>query len=424
MQNMQEMKRATLETKDASYEGILIQEKEGFYVLKLESGYNIGIKKEHVTKITATPFEPKTAKTLAPSHDPSKPTVTIILTGGTIASRVNYQTGGVSAQFTAESIYELFPEIKEIANLDMKLVGNIMSENMRFENYNSIAKGIYEAMQTNTKGIIVAHGTDTLHYTSAALSFMFPKPPIPIILTASQRSSDRPSSDAALNLISSVRLICETDFAGVGVVMHESTDDTACVLLRGVACRKMHSTRRDAFKPINQYAWARIPLKEEIEFISDYPKGSDEKIEKPKMFDPELKIGILKTYPNMHSDVLKPYEKYDGLIIEGTGIGHVPIGDSKENEEFAKALGDIAKKIPVAMALQTIYGRVCMNMYTNSRKAMALGLIGNDTNMTPETAFIKLAWCISNYPDKVKEKYHENLAGEMSEYSTMKGYAE
>ncbi|MFH1650234.1 MAG: Glu-tRNA(Gln) amidotransferase subunit GatD [Candidatus Woesearchaeota archaeon] len=420
-----EMVRATIKSADATYEGILIQEKEGLYVLKLDSGYNIGIDKKNVKSIKKGATV-KTVKLPVKKYSSGKkPRVSILLTGGTVASKVDYVTGAVVAQFTPESIGELFPEAAEMAEIDIKFIGNHMSENFRFSTYNLIGKAIHAELKKKPHGIIIAMGTDTLHYASAAINFMFPNVGTPILFVASQRSSDRPSSDAALNLLSAVRLITKSDFGGVGVVMHETLDDNSCLLLRATNCRKMHTSRRDAFRPVNQSAWASIKSDGSVDWIAKiYPKRAETKEEKLKLFKEDLKIGLIKAYPNMHAAMLAPFTKYDGLVIEGLGIGHLTLSDYPENEEIAKAIASLAKKIPVALAPQTIYGRIDMDVYSEGRKAKTLGILGNQCDMTPEVAYIKLAWLLSTEPKRVKELYSKNLVGEISEYSTVQGYHE
>lgn len=415
--------RVRVITSEQEIEGILMPEEKEFVVLKLDTGYNIGIDKKRVREIALLEHKKKREAEL-PKTEPKQglPKISILHTGGTIASKVDYSTGGVVAQFEPEKLIEMFPELREIANIDSRLIRNIMSENMRFAHYNIIAHEIKKEIENGAQGVIVTHGTDTMHYTAAALSFMLQDLGVPVILVGAQRSSDRGSSDAALNLLSAMLFIAASkNFAEVAICMHETEEDKTCLIISGTKCRKMHSSRRDAFKPINTEAWARIDFKaRKVDFLKTDFKKRTGKIPEVKKFKENLEVGIIKTYTNMFADVLLNYKGYDGLIIEGTGLGHAPIIESDElTKEHTNILNAIKELIDndtvVAMATQTIYGEVNLNVYSPGRKLLDIHVIGNYTDMTPETAFIKLAWLLSNYPKhKVRELYSHNLVGEIS----------
>ena len=412
-------------TRDDSYEGVLMPEEEGFYVVKLENGYNIGVDKKRVKNLVLLG-----EKQLAKSSESKKieqkkdlPKISILHTGGTIASKVDYETGGVISRFTPEELIDMFPEIKNIAQLSSRLVRNMWSEDIRLVHYNILAKEVEKEIKSGATGVIITHGTDTLHCTSAALSFALQNLPVPVIVVGSQRSSDRPSSDAAMNLICAATFIANTDLAEVVICMHENTDDNTCVILQGTKCRKMHSSRRDAFKPINSLPFAKISFESrKIDFLrTDYKKKSSSKL-KLMLFDEKLKIGLLKTHINMFASEFDAYKDFDGLILEGTGMaGNPPINEidefTKEHTKISKSIKKLVDKgVIVAAATQTIYGSINMNVYTTGRKMQELGIIGNYHDMHPETAFIKLAWLLSNFKKKeIKELFSKNLVGEISE---------
>ena len=332
--------------------------------------------------------------------------VTILHCGGTISSFVDYKTGGVSSKYTDEDILRLYPEIKNLANINSKLIKNIASEDMDFKFYNLLAKEIEKEIKNNTNGIVITHGTDTLHYTSAALSFALENLPIPVILVGSQRSSDRGSSDATLNLISAFNFINKTDFKGVAICMHNSMEDSSCLILPATKTRKFHTSRRDAFKSINIKPIAKVE-NEKIDFINYHPEKISKELQL-KLFKPNLKIGILKTHPNMSKEEIKNYSKFNGLIIEGSGLGHVP-------SYILLELKKLAKKIPVIMTSQCIFGRINMNVYSPGRKLIEAGILGNLADMTAETAFIKLAWLLSNRNKKeIPALINQDFRGEIS----------
>lgn len=416
--------RVKVVTAEESIEGVLMPDEKDFVVLKLDTGYNIGIDKKRIKEITLLK-EHRPTTTAMPKAEYKKelPTIAILHTGGTIASRVDYETGGVIAQFKPEEMLEMFPELKEIANIRSRLIRQMFSEDMRFGHYNILAQEIEKEIKEGADGIIITHGTDTLHYTGAALSFMLQNLGVPVILVGAQRSSDRGSTDAALNLISAAFfIVASKDFAEVALCMHESINDDWCVVLPGTKSRKMHSSRRDAFQAINTEPWARVNYKEKkVDLLRTGYRKRAKTTPTIRQFKEHVKVGILKMHPNTSAQEIEFYKGYDGLIVEGTGLGHMPINEidelTKEHTRIAEAIRKLVQNgTIVAATTQTIYGRINMNVYSTGRKMQELGIIGNYTDMTPETAFIKLAWLLSNYPkDKAKEMYSQNIAGEISQ---------
>lgn len=418
---------------DDTQEGKFVNLTKDTLFIKLESGYNIGIHKDKVKKIELIEKR-KTIKEKKMDVKPNTklPKILILHTGGTIASKVDYSTGAVIAKFTPEELVELFPELTKIANIESKIISNMMSDDMNFSHYNIIGEEIQKAIKKDKdlKGIILTQGTDTLHYTSAALSFMLENLPIPVVIVGSQRSSDRPSSDAATNILNATYFISEAqknNFHKVVVCMHNKTDDPTCQIILGVAARKNHSSRRDAFQSVNKPIVAKVNFEnKEIKF-TDKKQGKTEEGQtgeelKLKKFDDKVKIGLVKSRPGFQTDELKFYKDYSGLILEGTGLGHFPINKfdeyTNQDEETFKVLKQLASKMPVAMTVQTINGRVNMNVYTPGRKLQEIGVLGHNLDMHPETAYIKLAWLVSNYKiEEVKELYGKNLRGEISDRS-------
>ncbi|MDD4878656.1 MAG: Glu-tRNA(Gln) amidotransferase subunit GatD [Candidatus Nanoarchaeia archaeon] len=390
-----------------------------FVSIKLDSGYNIGIEKKKVRSMKLIKkFHAVLQKKEAVKEEKGKKKIVILHTGGTISSAVDYATGAVTPHFTPEELVAMFPEIKSIANISSRLIGNMASDDMRFAHYNLMAREIEKEVKNGADGIIITHGTDTLHYTSAALEFMLENLPIPVVLVGSQRSSDRGSSDAAMNLISACLFIAKTDFAGVSICMHKGIDDTMALVIPGTNARKMHSSRRDAFKAVNADAIAEVDCHSgSVNMIHGSYKKAEKRALKVLPFKENLKIGIAVSHPNMFASEILAFEDYDGLVLEGTGLGHFPISEideyTKEHKKIFSAIEKIARKMPVVMALQTIYGRVDMNVYSPGRKMQDAGVLGNFSPMTPETAFVKLAWLLSNHPKDVKKLFMENLRGEI-----------
>jgi len=186
----------------------------------------------------------------------------------------------------------------------------------------------------------------------------------------------------------------------------------------------MHSSRRDAFRPVNSKAIARINFeKKKVEVISDYRSMKNAVSEKliVRPFKDSVKIGFIKSHPSFYSQELLAYKGFDGLVIEGTGLGHMPINASdeftSENQEIKNALKELIDSgTTIAMSTQTLYGRVQMNVYSVGRELLDIGVIGNYSDMTPETTFIKLSWVLSNYKkDDVPEIMSKNICGELTE---------
>ncbi|MBN2053049.1 Glu-tRNA(Gln) amidotransferase subunit GatD [Candidatus Woesearchaeota archaeon] len=431
-------------TASQQFKGVFIKEEKDFLIIKLSNGYNIGIAKRNIKEqksLGMTKEEGKEEKELKDKEAKEKPnsklpTIAILHTGGTIASKVDYSTGAVIAQFTEEEIIKLFPELKQTANITSRLIRNMQSEMIRLAHYNIMAKAVEEEAKKGVDGVILTHGTDTLHYTAAALSFALESIGIPVILVGSQRSSDRGSTDASQNLLAAAEFIANSEFSGVAICMHEKTADENCLILPACKTRKMHTSRRDAFRPINALPIARVNVeKKKIDFIASdkHEKDKKEKEKKKltlKLFNEKLKIGLVKPHIHMFASEILAYKDFDGLIIELLGIGHVPSMKvdefTEENEHIIKAIAELAKKMPVAVAPQTIYGRINMNVYTPGKQLLEAGVIGNYTDMTPETAFIKLAWLLSNYEkegkEKIKELFEKNLRGEISERSEKESF--
>jgi len=391
-------------------------------VVKLDSGYNIGIAMDDNAKIRKIAFakEKSEIKKQNLKHDPSKPTIAILHTGGTIASKIDYNTGAVKAIFDAEDLVEMVPELADIANIRSRMIFQMSSEDMNANHWEIIAKEVLEEINEGCDGIIIGHGTDTMHYTSAALSFLLRDIPIPVILVGAQRSPDRGSSDAAINLICAAQFISDSDFAGIAICMHESSSDNFCYILPSCKTRKMHTSRRDAFRPINSKPIANIDYNlRKVEFIEkNYTKKDPKRMPKADLKFSK-KVALVKIYPGFRAEQLDWYEKNcEGIVLEGTGLGHTPIAETdqytKNNPEIEQKLKQMTEKgILVYMASQCIHGRVNMNVYTNARKLLTVGV--KPVYMLPEVAFIKLGWVLGHTkdPKEIDKLMQTNLAGEI-----------
>jgi len=404
-------------TKDGkSWEGILIPRSESgdeyHVVIKMKSGYNVGVQIDASTLVekVGTGIKPKFTIPPLPKQKTSLPNVAIVSTGGTIASRVDYRTGGVRAALSASELYSVVPELSEIAVVDTEILFSIFSENITAKHWIATAKAVTKHIENGVDGVVVAHGTDTLGYSAAALSFALRNLPVPVVMVASQRSADRPSSDAATNLVGAVKAAVSAPFAEVVIAMHETISDTSIVFHRGTKARKCHTSRRDAFKSINALPLARLENDKISMLTKSFQKRNvSRKIELNTAF--EEKVAMVKAYPDISPEVIDWYvEKgYRGIIIEGTGLGHV--GDYL----FSAIRVAIENDVMVCMTSQCLWGRLNMNVYDQGRDLLALGVISLD-DMLPETAYVKLRWVLGQ-TSKIEEANRllkENLANEYS----------
>ena len=411
-----------IEKEDISYNGILLDRSEdaddGFIVLKLDSGYNLGIDIANAKiKLVEKGEEPKISyDPITIAEDPKKVEISIISTGGTVSSIIDYKTGAVHPAFTADDLLRANPELLKQANFKVKALYNILSENMKPEYWVKAANSIFDDINNGVNGVVVAHGTDTMHYTAAALSFIL-KTPVPIIITGAQRSSDRPSTDAFLNLTNSVAA-AKSDIAEVSVCMHSNLDDENCYLHKGTKVRKMHTSRRDTFRSINAEPIAILNNgKVKKVLTTEYIKRDSNKLEINDNL--ESKVVLIKSFPGIQSDIIDYHidKGYKGIVIEGTGLGHTPdyMLDSikRANEE----------EIAIVMTSQCIYGKVNMNVYSTGRKLINANVISGE-DMTPETAYVKLCWALgqSEKLNDVHKIIKTNIAGELSEKSSIKHF--
>ncbi|MAH07604.1 Glu-tRNA(Gln) amidotransferase GatDE subunit D [Candidatus Pacearchaeota archaeon] len=389
----------------------------GVVLLKLENGYNVGFKREDVSEIKVVrERKVDSKKDEGVKVSGRKPVIEMIVTGGTISSKLDSSTGGVEGLIDNNELLKMYPEIFEIADFRIKSPFMKVSENMTPVDWIKIAKLVGKALNDpGVKGVIVSHGTDTLHYTASALSFMLGKLNKPVVLTYSQRSSDRGSSDARMNLICSVRAAL-SDVSEVMLVGHATINDDYCFMLQGNKCRKLHSSRRDTFRPVNCKPYGKIWPDGKMEMIrNDYRKRNKNEVEVDAVFDP--KVGLFKAHPASNPSILDYYKKNcKGLVIEGTGFGHV-ITEGKSNwlPKLKEAMG---KGLLIYMASQTIFGRVDSYVYSPGRKIADSGVVFLG-DMLSETALVKLGWVLGHKDWRgsvsTKLKMLENVSGEFND---------
>lgn len=404
-------------TKTTEYSGNILPRyeysNEEFIVIKMSNGYNIGIDSNSITSVKKIESgeEPKFIPPSKPDVKETLPKISILGTGGTIASRIDYKTGAVNPAFSAEELYSIIPELSAYANINTELISNIASEQMNPENWKNMAEKIIEKISDGNQGIVIGHGTDTMAYTSAALSFALVNCPIPVIITGAQRSTDRPSSDASLNMISSVIVASENRLNGIYLAMHSSIEDNEVSIHGGTRVRKNHTSRRDAFQSIGVEPIA-IVNQGNVTINNEFNDNMDK-------FTPKINfdenVSLLKFHPGFNPKIIDTIidSGAKGIILEGTGLGHV---NSKCNNAIKKAIN---KGMFVGMTSQCLNGRIKMTVYSAGRDLLKLGVVPLE-DMLPESALVKLMWAYGNYKDEeIQDIMTTNIAGEFTERSIL-----
>jgi len=388
-----------INTAGSTFEGVILPRSETsdefHIVLKLNTGYNVGVHVDRIRSIREIGYRKADYK-IPEKEFPSRPdsaTVVLLGTGGTIASRLDYRTGAVIPAFTPGELYGAVPELADLANLKTRKIFGVFSENMAWPEYRKLAEEIGREIEAGADGIVIGHGTDTMGHTAAVLSFMVQNCPVPIVLVGSQRSSDRPSSDAALNLIHAVKTAAEGDIAEVQICMFGPTSDRYGLLHRGTRCRKMHSSYRSTFRTLSDIPLAMVSTEGFRYLNPEYlPRNPERKAVIDTAYDD--RVTILYYYPGMKPELIDALvdSGHRGIVIAGTGLGHV-------NAPLYPALKRaVSGGVHIVMTVQTLWGFAQMYVYDTGRDLMDLGIVPLD-NMLPETAVMKLGWVLGHTDD-------------------------
>lgn len=385
-------------------------------VLKMDNGYNIGISIDRVDEIKGTePPKIELMKYLEEDVSIRKDRCVLVMgIGGTILSKVDYITGAVKSAVSAEELLNFIPEVRGVAEVETQVLMNKYSEHILPSDWSVIAKEVYSKITSNKyDGLVVLHGTDTMGYTAAALSFAIQDSPVPIILVGSQRSSDRPSSDAALNLLSAIRVAADADIAGVYVAMHLSTSDNYIAIYRGTRVRKNHTSRRDAFQSIDVPPVMLVDSSGNFRYITRGPLHRN--MDRAPVLYGEFsnKAALIKFYPGMPPNLIETLvdDGFRAIVLEGTGLGHI----GEHMYDAVKYAVD--NGVHIYMTSQCIWGRVNMNVYDTGRYLQRLGVVPLD-NMLPETAYVKASWVLGNFgEDELDQLMISNVCGELTDKS-------
>ena len=398
--------RVRIETRDMVYEGLILPKhnfsEEDIIILKLDNGYNIGVSTEDAKMTLISKAEKKNAVDYIKKENNELPDISILGTGGTIASFVDYKTGAVSPAITAEQLVNSVKALDEVANVSAEPLFSLASEDMKPEHWEGMANKIKEMHDKKNHGIVIGHGTDTMSYSAAALSFQLPEISNPVVFTGAQRSPDRPSSDAHLNLVGAAKTAM-SDLGEIGIAMHETTDDENVAIWRGNRTRKTHSSKRNAFQSPNEGPLGIV--KDKIEWKRKYRSTVESTTIKAGFDD---NIGMIWSHPGLKvNDWENSVSNKNGVVIAGTGLGHI-------NSELLDVIEKTSKDIPVAMSSQCLSGSTNLNVYRNGRKLLERGVV-ETYDMSPETALVKMMWLSKHHQENVRTMMGENLVGEISD---------
>jgi glutamyl-tRNA(Gln) amidotransferase subunit D len=408
----------------ATYEGLLLPRSEHtadvYVTLKVDTGYNLGVLVDDETKIEEIGFQKGHYKLphIEVGERKELPNVTLLGTGGTVASRLDYRTGSVIPAFTPEELFSAIPELVSAVNLTPKTLYQILSENFRPEYWVKTAEAVAREIESGVEGVIIGHGTDTMCTTGAALSYFLRNLPVPVVLVGSQRSSDRPSSDGPRNILYAATLAGRGDFAEVAICMHGDTSDSYNLIHRATRCRKMHSSRRDTFRTIDDVPLGKIDDSGVSWFKDDVrPRCTGDNFSLDTKID--TRVGMLYSYPGMDSDILDSMVDHDyhGVVMIGTGLGHVgtdlfPALERCQEEE-----------IPMVLVVEPLFGYVHLRVYETGRDMLARGVIEGG-NMLPEAAYTKLIWVLGHTRDieAVRVLMQTPISGEITMREGPKGF--
>ena len=398
--------RVRIETRDMVYEGLILPKhnfsEEDIIILKLDNGYNIGVSTEDAKMTLISKAEKKNAVDYIKKENNELPDISILGTGGTIASFVDYKTGAVSPAITAEQLVNSVKALDEVANVSAEPLFSLASEDMKPEHWEGMANKIKEMHDKKNHGIVIGHGTDTMSYSAAALSFQLPEISNPVVFTGAQRSPDRPSSDAHLNLVGAAKTAM-SDLGEICIAMHETTDDENVAIWRGNRTRKAHSSKRNAFQSPNEGPLGIV--KDKIEWKRKYRSTVESTTIKAGFDD---NIGMIWSHPGLKvNDWENSVSNKNGVVIAGTGLGHI-------NSELLDVIEKTSKDIPVAMSSQCLSGSTNLNVYRNGRKLLERGVV-ETYDMSPETALVKMMWLSKHHQENVRTMMGENLVGEISD---------
>lgn len=337
------------------------------------------------------------------SQDSSaKPKVLIVTTGGTM-TMLRGKNGCLYPCEDAGKLIAKVPELSMIADIDILPLANVDSSNLTPDLWIAIGRAIFQKMK-DYDGFVVTHGTDTLCYTSAALSFILQELNKPVILTGSQVPLEEIGSDARANLINAVR-VAISDLAEVAVVF-------GSLIIRGTRAKKTSVFDLQAFISVNDIPLGTIGLS--IKF-SDFARCRSRKKPLLRAFLNQ-NVALMPVYPGLKPEVIDYLaQNHNGIVLEGYGAGNIPTGEKSLIPSITAA---IARNVPVVVCTQCIVGSTEMELYQVGRAALDAGAIPA-MDMTPEAALVKLMWVLGQTDEisTIDSMMQKSFVGELHEVS-------
>lgn len=420
-QGVQPGDRVRVLSKKNVFEGVLLPSPElgsnpFTLIVKLDNGYNVGIaaKGSKIQKLEGAVALDHVAP-FVPDARADVPNLSLVATGGTISTKVDYQTGGVYMLSDPGELLAKVPELSDVANIHrIESPFRMASEDMTPKTWQELSKAVVKELNSDSQGVIVTHGTDILGYTAAALSFMVQNQNKPVAVTGAQRSPDRGSFDGGMNLVCAAQF-AKSNCAEVAVVLHGTLSDDYCLANVGTKTRKMHSSRRDAFRTINAQPWAKIWPDKAPHFLrNDFRVRNGETAKGDVRF--EEKVAHVKPWPGASGELIDflVEKKYRGIVVEAWALGHVPA--TSAHSWIPAIQNAVEKGVAVCITSQSLYGRVHPFVYANLRKASFSGALYLE-DLLPETAFVKLGCALGRFKDgkKVRQFMLENVAHEYND---------
>jgi L-asparaginase len=326
--------------------------------------------------------------------------VLLLTTGGTIGM-IRNPDGGLSPCRDANLLLERVPELDLIARVDLLAVANVDSSNLQPELWRTISRAIYERME-DYDGFVVTHGTDTLPYTSAALSLMLQELPKPVVVTGAQLPLDDIGTDARSNLINAFR-VATSDIAEVVVVF-------GAEIIRGTRAKKISVFDMQAITTVKDVSLGSIGLF--IKFTAEVkPRSARRVLHQPFLNENVCRIGI---YPGFKPEILEYLSTtHAGIVLEGFGGGNIP---TEEKSIIPAIKAATARNVPIVVCTPCIIGSTQMRLYHVGRAALEAGAIPA-MDMTPETTLVKLMWVLGQTSDlpTVASMMEKSFTGELEE---------
>lgn len=309
--------------------------------------------------------------------------IILLTTGGTIASAPSAQ--GLKPQLSGEEMLRLLPELSEMCQLDCQEIMCLDSTNIQPEEWIQMAEVIGQAVK-DYDGIVVSHGTDTMAYSAAALTFMLKNLAKPVILTGAQLPITAPDTDGKQNLVDAV-CVAASGVAGVYVVF-------AGRIIQGMRAKKMYTRNKDAFRSINAPDIGSV-VNRQVIFNRKVPVPVGP-------FSVDLKmnpnIALLKLFPGFSEKFIEAAVEagYDAIILEGFGAGDIP--------HFRRNLLPViematAKGVMVIVISQCTYDGTHLLVYDVGVQAAIAGAISAG-DMTLEALCAKLMWVLGHTADQ------------------------